>query len=514
MKKFNIYKKYLILAIIFILVFLPICDLKAEGVINILDIKAEELGGGIVQIEWSTNEITGGKIVFGEDADYMPFYVIDGNQPSRFHKIKIGNLKSKTTYYYKITVSNNSQEAASFVKSFKTTEYKDEYIPEINNLKIAYVSGTVAVLSWESNENANSVVLYDANKKYKTKVENKNNTKSHLVALKKLKPNTTYYTRVYSTDKSGNKSNILFKEFTTSPTKVLDSEDLTFSYFRPSGPSDTQITSNSIKVTFKTNHFSKGKITISKGKKSLGAKIFEYNTEHSAEFTGLKANTEYSIAVSMTDIYGKKKNTTLNISTTKLIYDALIPQAENDKDEEVTVLGQEYSFYTSAVALYKTVDSSRVYSIVNNKKHYITSAQSFLEYGYGWNKIKTVNKSVLAGYSRVKLVKGPVGSNIYYLHENANGEILKIKIPSPNVFNSYKSNSWSDIVKINQYDLDSYKEVELIKTADSQDIYYLNNGNKQRVSSEVFKKKGFRSSDVMVVNKAHLDSYKTISDLK
>ena len=515
MNKFKIYKYIALSAILFSMVVLPLINAQAEESIEILNIKAEDVGDKTIKIEWSTNIKTRGKIIYGESRDDLPYFAAD-SRALKYHSAQIGNLKEKTEYYYQVIAYNDHEQVQSFVKKIKTKKSHDEISPRISNARVAYISGTAAVIRWETDEEATSRVEYGEGETYKKKTGSRKKRTDHIVIIKKLKPNTQYFLRLYSVDKDKNKSGFAHKEFTTRTSDKIDKENLVISYLRPTGPDDSHISAKSIEVSFKTNRYAKGKIILKRKGTRTKTETLDYGLSHSAVFSGLFPNSNYNIEVSMNDIFGKKVKEKFSAPTKKIIINM---DGENDviteeQADDIIILGEEYSYYTPAVALYSVIGSPHIYSIVKKQRHRVSSPDLFLEYGYGWSDIKEITSEALLKYPRAKLVKSPDESAIYYLYEQPEDKLLKINIPSPSVFESYAGNLWANVVKAAQMDIDAIADARLIKTKDSPKVYYLENGVKLYVSAEVFAERGFLDSEIVVVNRAHLDSYRSGENLE
>lgn len=177
-------------------------------------------------------------------------------------------------------------------------------------------------------------------------------------------------------------------------------------------------------------------------------------------------------------------------------------------NSQVKVAGIEYSYYSPAQAIYNLEGTPDIYSIVNGKKHFISSPASFAEYGYKWSDVKKISAKDLAKYPSAKLVKIPDSSTIYFLYQRPDNKWLKIALNSPTVFVSYPGNYWGNVITINRYDFDSYPEVKLIKANGDSAVYYLEGNTRRLVTEDIFVKKGFNPAEVVEVNKTHLESYK------
>ncbi len=309
MKNLKTYKKFIIFAIVLTMLFSPVLCIKAHTIIDITNIKVIDIDGKSAKIEWSTNVATNGKVIFGDTKDELSAFIIDGKGSSKYHYVVLGNLKSDTEYYYKIIVNNNSGQVESYLKDFKTSDFDKNKKPRINDVKIDYVSGTAAVVTWTTDKEASSRVEYDDNETYKKKAGSNKKVTSHLVIIKNLEPSINYKLRLYSVDKNKNNSGFIYKTFTTKSNDIQDKEDLIISRLRPSGNNDSDISNNTIKVSFKTNHYAEGSISLRADETKTQNKDIEYGTNHEIYFHGLIPDVEYDISIEMKDIFGKKEET-------------------------------------------------------------------------------------------------------------------------------------------------------------------------------------------------------------
>jgi parallel beta-helix repeat protein len=71
-------------------------------------------------VKWSTNVASTGKVVYGTSAGSLGSQATAGNAATN-QSVQLTGLARRTTYYYKITVSNGSATASSPVASFRTS---------------------------------------------------------------------------------------------------------------------------------------------------------------------------------------------------------------------------------------------------------------------------------------------------------------------------------------------------------------------------------------------------------
>ena len=697
-------KNTLIIAFILIAVFWTVLGddySLAQDSIELLNIQIKNIDSKTVKIEWLTNIETGGKIIYGKSSENFTNYLIDNSGLIKYHEMTIGNLEPEATYYFQIIASTNEERVYSLVQSFKTLEYHDEIAPIISNLEVPYRSGTLAVITWQTNEKGTSAVEFDEHKTYKKIVSSGSKIIDHQIILRNLTPNIRYYFRVYSIDKDNNKSNYFYKEFITLGNKAVDNEDLIISNLRPSSLGDSYTTDKTVIVSFKTNHYAKGYVKLGSYKKDLN-----YGLNHNLIFTELTPDKSYALYIKMSDIFNKNveiKNLTIKTAKTPSIKIDSDPEASADQasvinlsnvscsdgilslsgyygqyfnlpdnlsqineleasgkaketgwydnkylsfsrvdsnlnfagynflpikggglsndpfyfsaywrailevpetdiyeykisvdnsgwvyldnvlvtdmgkrlpfqtdnpkfnltkgyhsleiyfvergpsgsyfdfildnrikvhpwltdcsllfgqgigdtaDGGTIVKGAEFFYYTPASTLLKTPDSPDIYAIVGNQRHYISSPASFREHGYSWADVKIVSWQELSGHPRARLIKSPNKSTIYYLYQRLENKWFKIAIPSPTAFISYSDNYWGNVIKVTQFDIDSYPNTKLIKTADDPAVYYLENNTKYFISEQVFASRNFRATEIVEVSRIHLDTYKTGLPLK
>lgn len=678
---------------------------------NITNINVDNTGSGTILISWNTDADTSGRVIYGTKENNLNDFIGDSSSPGTYHKAELDNLKSQTDYYYQIIAYNDTEQVSSFVLKFSTKNFKNVHAVLISDLEIPYISGTAAFITWTTDYPSNSVVQYDNKGTYRSGASGNGNTMEHQVILRGLKPNTEYWVRAYSVDKDNNKSSYILSSFFTAANNNIDSQDLIVNYLRPSSPTDSYLTSNSMEISFKTNHYAKGTIRVSASGWQTKTYNLDWNSSQDIKVTGLAANKQYKVDINLNDIFNKSTSISFTITTksanaavsngtvsgnsiqlasyvgstilttgslkcngnvfstpgyygqyftartdTQSANDRTINDFEWDSanfvlaridgslnfgskfyalgmdadnqsnhffaywralidvptdgnysytlasDDEswvyidgilsgklgsndgslgkktidltkgphavevyfvyrghtgstmsfqldqriaaypwpnscslldlyklkgssvgsgqisvtaitssnnaVRVAGAEYSYYSQATVLYKTKEAPDIYAIINGQKHFISSPAAFNDYGYDWSRVKTISAAELAKYPEARLVKLPDQSTVYFLYQRPQNKWLKIALDSPTVFVSYQGNYWGNIITIDKFDLDSYPDVKLIKTATDSSVYYLENNVRHFVSADVFTKKGFNPAEVVTVSQVHLESYK------
>jgi len=106
------------------------------------------------------------------------------------------------------------------------TEDADKVPPVISNIKIENTSGTSTQITWETDEEADSMINFGLDKRYGVEREPRADKTKHSILLDDLMPGQNYYFRVISSDALGNQgiSND-FSFVTTGETNASTGED-------------------------------------------------------------------------------------------------------------------------------------------------------------------------------------------------------------------------------------------------------------------------------------------------
>ncbi|MGQ9582999.1 MAG: fibronectin type III domain-containing protein [Thermoplasmatota archaeon] len=102
------------------------------------------------------------------------------------------------------TDASGNGPALSEDMSFKTLAQPDEKPPVISNVRVGGVTDRLAVVSWETDEPADSVVEWGTDPSYGLWASDPPFSTVHSVVLQSLRPLTEYHLRVQSTDVAGN----------------------------------------------------------------------------------------------------------------------------------------------------------------------------------------------------------------------------------------------------------------------------------------------------------------------
>ena len=155
-------------------------------------------------------------------------------------------------------------------------------------------------------------------------------------------------------------------------------------------------------------------------------------------------------------------------------------------------------------SLVKKTKDTKVYAIVNGKRHWIFTPTLFNLYQYQWSKVKIISEKSLNQYPIVKLIRAYGDPKVYYLTSQGK----KKWISNLKVFNSYK-NKWSDVIEVLPTELNSYPDVNLIKSPKDGKIYLLEGITKHWIKSpKTFQEKGYKWEDVdKTINQTEFEAY-------
>ena len=221
------------------------------------------------------------------------------------------------------------------------------------------------------------------------------------------------------------------------------------------------------------------------------------------------------------DIYYAERSRTGSVfdfkSDASLIFYALPPSCGNlllngaptSGGQLGRVAGTSTAAYTKATALYRTKGTPDVYAIYENgRRHYISGPTAFAKYGYKYSDVKDVSLEVLNRYPDTELVRTPEDAVVYHLSARAKHQWLKIPLLTPTVFASYERNYWGDLAVIDELDLMTYQNVELIKVANQPTLYLLKNATRRPfLSEEVLINLGYNPNEAITITDTHLKSF-------
>ena len=173
----------------------------------------------------------------------------DASALTRTHAITIEGLQPSTQYFFKVASTDiadqrneddNNGNGYTFTTNAGTQKggttiigctencggRRDTSPPVISDISVSKITDISAVVSWITNESANSVVQYGKDDFYGSLSGDYTTfRKDHGVDLRNLEPGTEYHFSVVSYDESANESHSDDQTFTTTGTKLKDGDE-------------------------------------------------------------------------------------------------------------------------------------------------------------------------------------------------------------------------------------------------------------------------------------------------
>jgi len=155
-------------------------------------------------VTWDTNESATSKIEYGLDTNYGTNSSSDTY--STTHSIDLTSLSSATLYHFRVSGKDEkANENVSLDNTF-TTLTPDTTPPVISNVKVINITQTTASVTWDTDEDATSKVMYGTNTTYGSEQELTDYTKNHSIPLSGLTSATVYHYKIITKDKDGNET--------------------------------------------------------------------------------------------------------------------------------------------------------------------------------------------------------------------------------------------------------------------------------------------------------------------
>lgn len=188
-------------------------------------VTASQITNNGATIIWNTDIAGDSYVVYSSSSNFSVYQEVGSGDNATFHSVSLSGLSKGTVYYYYVRsgVASNDNGGAYF--NFTTAV--DDVAPVISGVATAVATDNKALISWSTNELADSKVEYGLSSGiYSQEVADGNFSTNHNVLLSGLSSSTTYYYRVVSTDNSGNISSSTEVSFTTLERLSTESEVL------------------------------------------------------------------------------------------------------------------------------------------------------------------------------------------------------------------------------------------------------------------------------------------------
>ncbi|WP_196139004.1 fibronectin type III domain-containing protein [Aliikangiella sp. G2MR2-5] len=240
-------------------------------------------------LKWETNEISIAEILIGEASDSLELTQSVGRWKT-IHQSELVQLDPATTYFVRVIAYNTEGVSTnSSIISF-TTQDLPEPVSIIRGPTVTNITDTTAVVEWETDRTANSVVSIDGGATFSS---NKL-VREHSILLTGLTPATNYTAWVVSTDEYGTSNDPVSANFTT----LLDADIVPPGFVLK--PQILGITHNQFTVRFCADEPVTAQL-------SLDGNIINLEGEskcHQKTLTGLTPGTSYELICSISDLAG------------------------------------------------------------------------------------------------------------------------------------------------------------------------------------------------------------------
>ena len=170
-------------------------DITAPTISN-LKISAAE--STYVIIVWDTNENANSLIEYGADSTYGT-EVGQSDESVTSHSVRVNGVIPSSTYHFRAkSKDQNSNIAYSSDGTFTTSS-----TPAIKNVEITDITLNSAVVRWQTNEKATTMLIWGKTTSYGEQYLDDAKTTNHTVRLTNLESGTEYHFRIRGTDASG-----------------------------------------------------------------------------------------------------------------------------------------------------------------------------------------------------------------------------------------------------------------------------------------------------------------------
>ncbi|MCH7529607.1 fibronectin type III domain-containing protein [Patescibacteria group bacterium] len=176
-------------------------------------------------ITWTTDEDADSIVYYSSTTDPVNTSdsetdFVSNTSMTQSHSIELSGLLEGTTYFYTIVSSDTSGNTATSSDHHFITTAPDTTAPVISSVASANITASTTVVTWTTDENADSTVYYDTTSGFTIsesipKVEDGILTVSHSLDITGLTASTTYHFIVESVDSLSNTATSSEQSFTT-----------------------------------------------------------------------------------------------------------------------------------------------------------------------------------------------------------------------------------------------------------------------------------------------------------
>jgi len=263
----------------------------------ITNLRVEGITDSLAIVLWDTNEPANSHVLYGTTTSYG--LIAGSDQNVQTHSVTLLGLNPDTTYYVEAQSTDPSNNGpTNLTTQFRTKITPDKTPPVISNIRAEGITDKLAVIRWDTDEVATSIVEYGTTPTYGKVITDTTFTKEHMVTLSGLSPATTYYFIVRSTDPSDN-GPTTSAQYTFQTSVTPDTTPPAISDVKSTGVTNTMAI-----ILWNTDELADGVVEYWTIQPSARMDEIGYKTAHSVTLTGLKGSTIYHYHVLSKDMSG------------------------------------------------------------------------------------------------------------------------------------------------------------------------------------------------------------------
>jgi len=162
---------------------------------TIFNVQAINITSNSATIIWQTDEPANGLVDYGLTPSYTNNASHTGYITS--HSVDLSGLSASSLYHFRVTSADAVGNSAS-TGDFTFTTLAPPHAPVISNVQVVNITDSSAIVTWDTDIPANSVVNYGTSASYGTTITDNSSVVHHSMPLTGLTAATTYHLRVSS----------------------------------------------------------------------------------------------------------------------------------------------------------------------------------------------------------------------------------------------------------------------------------------------------------------------------
>ncbi len=198
-------------------------DTQAPVISNVQVINITSSTASVV---WDTDEPSDSTVEYGITISYGSSTLFNATDVYQ-HQIDLSGLTASTTYHFRVS-SRDSSGNLAVSTDYTFTTLGDLNPPIISNVQVINITDTTALVIWNTDEPATSLVNFGLTSAYGSSVNAQGLVTNHAVQLVGLTPGTIYHVSVTSVDASNNTASSPDSTFTTLPDTTAPANVLGF----------------------------------------------------------------------------------------------------------------------------------------------------------------------------------------------------------------------------------------------------------------------------------------------